>query len=782
MSMQSVWMLAAANLRKHKSAGITLGLLTLIAALLLNLGLLNLNSLPRIFDQKRKELHSPDIVAILPNTVSAAKQAKLEDFISKYKGVTGASREMALFYRAASFPIGGSAFSTSVAIESVNEAKHLSFVGARAAETGTSVYVPYVLSTKGYRLGDALKLTVLGKTYAFRIAGFEEDLLWGNTMTGSMRFFLSDSAYRAFAALPENTSAQTVLFNAYTKTLADASDLSDALLLKESSGNSNAWLGRLDINNTKLATSMPVSIGAALEIAFAFVVALIVLLVVRFRIVGSIEEDIRNIGALEAVGYTSGQIRGAFLLQFLLTGLAGGVAGIGLSYAVAIPHSRSLASQTGLNWQQGFDPTVNLFTLAVLLGCVALVALIATGRVRRLPVITALRGGIITHSFRKNHLPLDKTRGPLSLLLACKSLLAKAKQNIGLGVIFAAVAFASVFTFLLFYNFGVNNTAVMHLMGGEPDDISITMNAGTDIPTLQQDIRGLPHVTQVLTYGLSMVNTGGKASYGSITSDFGLLQNNQTYEGRYPKHDNEVALGGVLAGQLHKGVGDTVRITCNGRSADYLITGLTQSINDLGKGSYFTEDGFRRVSPHYAPSYLYVYTQQHTHISDTMHAINARFGAQVASVSNDHATAQNVLGTYGTVVAVFATLMFAVMGLIVILILTLLTSAMLVSSRQEFGIQKALGFTTGQLMSQIALSFLPVGIVGALAGSLLGQFFANPLVNGLFRGMGLLKMDFILPAATVPAVCIVIALLTYGISMLAARRVRYISPCALIDE
>ncbi|AYF40484.1 hypothetical protein CN246_01710 [Ethanoligenens harbinense] len=534
VSMQSVWMLAAANLRRHKSAGITLGLLTLIAALLLNLGLLNLTNLPRIFDQKRTELHTPDFVATLPDSIGAAKQAELERFISTYKGVTGTSQETALYYRAASFPIGGSAFSTSVAVESSGEAKHLSFVGARAAETNESIYVPYMLSTKGYRLGDTLKLTILGKTYAFRIAGFEEDLLWGNTMTGSMRFFLPDSAYRAFATLPENAPAKSVLFNAYTKTLSDAADLSNAFLLQASSDNQGELPWRLSINNTKLAVSMPVMIGAALEISFAFVVALIVLLVVRFRIVGSIEEDIRNIGALEAVGYTGRQIRAAFLLQFLLTGLAGGIAGIGLSYAVAIPHSQSLAAQTGLNWQQGFDPAVSLLTLAILLSCVALVALVAASRIRKLPVITALRGGITTHSFRKNHLSLETSRGPLSLLLACKSIWADARQNIALGIIFAAVSFAAVFTFLLFYNFGVDNTAVMHLMGGEPDDISVEMKSGADIQTLQQNIRALPHVTQALTYDVPMVETDGQASYGAVTPDFGLLKNNQTYGGAIP--------------------------------------------------------------------------------------------------------------------------------------------------------------------------------------------------------------------------------------------------------
>ncbi|MFT8887222.1 MAG: FtsX-like permease family protein [Ethanoligenens sp.] len=781
--MQSVWMLTAANLRKHKSAGITLGLLTLIAALLLNLGLLSMTNLPRMFDQKRAALHTPDLVAILPDAIGTARQTELETFITHYKGVTDTSKETALFFYVASFPIIGSTFSASVAMENTNEAAHLSFVGARKAETDRSIYVPYMLSMKGYRLGDTFPLTILGKTYRFEIAGFEEDLLWGNTMTGGIRCFLPNRAYQQFVSqLSAPSSVQTVLFNAHTKTLSDTSDLSDALLLKIRGGSQNNALGRMDINNTKLATSMPVMIGAALEIAFAFVVALIVLLVVRFRIANSIEEDMRNIGALEAVGYTSGQIRGAFLLQFLLTALASGIVGIGLSYVIAIPHGQSLAAETGLNWRQGFDASVSLLSLAILLLCVTLVALVTSARIRKLPVITALRGGISTHSFRRNHFPLHKSHGPLSLSLACKSMLSSIRQNIALGIIFAAVSFATIFTFLLFYNFGVNNTAVMHLMGGESSDITVTLDGTANINALLQDIRALPHVTQTFPYGLSMVETDGKASYGTVIPDFNLLKNNQTYAGRYPRHDNEVAIGGMLASRLHKGVGDSVRITCNGQTANYLITGLTQSVNDLGKGTYFTDAGFRRIAPHYVPSYLYVYTENHTHITDTMHTIGTRFSTQATGVSNDCATRTSAFGSYGKVVAVFATLMFMVMGLIVILILALLTGAMLVHRRQEFGIQKALGFTTAQLKRQVALSFLPVGIVGALVGGLLGQFLANPLVSTLFRQMGLLKVAFILPGATVPVICVVIALLTFVISTLAAGRVRHISPCALMDE
>lgn len=138
---------------------------------------------------------------------------------------------------------------------------------------------------------------------------------------------------------------------------------------------------------------------------------------------------------------------------------------------------------------------------------------------------------------------------------------------------------------------------------------------------------------------------------------------------------------------------------------------------------------------------------------------------------------QSALGTYETVVAAFAIIIF-----IVILILSLITGTTLVRQRQDLGIEKALGFTTWQLILQIFIGFLPVAIVGSLAGGILGFFGANPLMSCMFRAMGIMKVDFILPPVSVPLICVVIAALTLIISMLAAGRIRKITPCALANE
>jgi putative ABC transport system permease protein len=142
----------------------------------------------------------------------------------------------------------------------------------------------------------------------------------------------------------------------------------------------------------------------------------------------------------------------------------------------------------------------------------------------------------------------------------------------------------------------------------------------------------------------------------------------------------------------------------------------------------------------------------------------------------------NIVGTYESVVADFSILIFAIMGLIVILILALITGTTLVRRRQELGIEKALGFTTWQLVRQISVGFLPVAVIGSLVGGIAGFYGANPLMSCLFRAMGIMKVGFYLPPLSVPVVCAVIALLTLLISAIAASRVRKISPCALVNE
>lgn len=785
--MKSVFMLTAANLRRHKGAGFSLGLIVLITAMLLNLGLLGVTNCQSILRDKISELHTPSLIALISDSVGAERRSKLESLISGSAGVTQTQEERVLYFASAMFRYKkGGSYSNTVIFEDVNSAGGMGrfkLAGAGAAAGDGSVYAPYIVKTKGYKVGDAFSVTYQGKTYDFKIAGFTEDIMLGTLDTGGVRFFLPHGTYQKFASGLNDSLAPAVMFSARTRTDGQAADIYDAVNKQTSRNPMDIMrIGVFSIDIVKLADSLPVNIGAAMEIAFAFIVALVALLVIRFRIANNIEQEMQNIGALKAVGYTSRQIRGGYLMQFLLIALLGAAAGIFVSYAIAVPHDQMLASETGLDWSEPFDMTTNLITLAAVPACVAAVAFRTTRRIRRLPVVVALRGGITTHSFRRNHLPLDHTRGPLNLLLAMKAMFAGMRLNVSLALILAAVSFASIFVFMLFYNFKMNDAAMVRTLGGETNDILIGAHSAADAQQLLQEIPKLSNVTQAIDFGYTTVEADGKAGYGRTTADFSRLRNSKVYEGRYPRHDNEAAIDGALAAQLGRKIGDTVRVTSGDESRDYMITGFAQSISTLGKGVYLTDSGMRRIDSSYQPATIFVYAAKGANIPGVMDEIRSRYGSQISVVSNDNAATKSALGTYESVVAAFSVVIFAVMGMIVILILALITGTALVRRHQELGIGKALGFTTGQLICQIAVSFTPVAVVGSLSGGIAGYYGANPLMSRLFRAMGIMKTQFYLPVLSIPGICTVIVLLTLAISSLAASRVRKISPCVLMSE
>ena len=125
------------------------------------------------------------------------------------------------------------------------------------------------------------------------------------------------------------------------------------------------------------------------------------------------------------------------------------------------------AQQSGLMWVQGFDGVISSIALCLILLIVVIVAFIAARRINKLNPIVALRGGIITHSFRKNHLPLSTSKGSLPIVLAFKSLLQNMKQSIMIAIIIIAVSFAGTFAVVMFYNTTIDTKTFAETPGVE---------------------------------------------------------------------------------------------------------------------------------------------------------------------------------------------------------------------------------------------------------------------------------------------------------------------------
>ena len=135
-----------------------------------------------------------------------------------------------------------------------------------------------------------------------------------------------------------------------------------------------------------------------------------------------------------------------------------------------------------------------------------------------------------------------------------------------------------------------------------------------------------------------------------------------------------------------------------------------------------------------------------------------------------------------SVFALITMIILSATVMVIIVVLYMIIKMTIRRKSRDLGVQKALGFTTWQLMNQISMSLIPVIIFGIIAGAVIGYIGVNPLFTVLMSGMGVTQVNFPTPIVWVLAMSIVLVLLAYVISMLISWRIRKISAYALVTE
>lgn len=780
--MKKLLMLAAANMRKSKGQSFSLIILIFIAALLLNVGLLTALDYSKFFDKKAEELNTAHVIAAIPQSIY---QDNDEDFFKTYPGVMETQVEDILLFSAVKFQYGSGSLSRSAPVLNADDERSitmLSLIGESNEANDRSIYVPYIFQTGGgYRLGDSFILTYGNKDYSFQIAGFTEDIMFGTTNSLAMDFYLPEESYLRFSKELDDETLNGVMLSAVLEDRGDAAQMIADFKKSGISSDGSSSVLTQDINSAKDFRAMTGDICSAIVIAFAIIVVFICVIVIRFRIGNSIEDSMTNIGALKACGYTSRQIMVSIMLQFCMLAFIGVVLGIAASYLTLPILSDLFAALTGLVWKQGFDAGISILGLVFILLVTVFVSWSSARRINRLHPIVALRGGIITHSFRKNYFPLDHKFGSLHLTLALKRLLQNLKQTVLIAFIFASVIFAAVFGLVMYYNFVVNDGAV-RMIAGEVPSVAVELNSHTDNNDMLGNIEKMTGVRKALYYDMTACMVEYQEVTAYVTGDFAQTEGELIYEGRYPKHNNEIAINGYMAKLFKKKIGDTIKVTIGNAEAEYLISGFLQTGNFMGMDVAITTDGIKRLQDNYQQNSIYVYLSASADIDSFINELNEREGQQILTVQDSDEVMDSIMGAFTIIISGFVIAILVIIALVILLVLYLVIKTMILREKREFGIQKAVGYTTLQLMQQISLTFLPMVLCGVIVGGITGYFISNPMLSVLFRSVGIMKTNFTVLPLWIMVLGISITFFAYAISMLIAWRIRKISAYTLISE
>jgi putative ABC transport system permease protein len=754
-------------------------LIIIVAAALMNIGALTLYNYGTFIDEKAEQLNAPHLVAFIEKD---AYSPGILDYLKSDLHVIYANAEDTLFMPSSSFLFGGGKQIQNVLIQNADvdrDIAPMSIIGETEGLGRDSIYAPFALASGGgYKLGDTVLLEYENQEYSFQIAGFVEDIMLGSTNMGIIGFYMPEPVYKRFMA--ESLATPVVMVSAKLTDKRYSEEVYNGfnLFCKEGAGIVYGF----SITLAKEARSFIANITSMMLVAFALIITAAALIVIYFRISDTIRDDMKDIGILKAMGYTSGQIKASIMLQFLSITLAGSLLGILISYLFLPIVASMFASQSALIWEQGFAPGTSFACLLIMLLAVTLNVYGSLWRVKELHPVMAIREDIRARSVKRNFFRLDVTNLGLQFAMSFKLIMQNLKQNLIIALIIATVTFASAFGLMFYYNMAIDSDKFMGTIGGEMCSVVVSPVSNMSSERLREEISNMPEVRKAIFLDGDFVFIEGEEFISDITEDFDELEGFALYEGRYPQISNEAAIGGVPAEKLGKRIGDTIRVSFGNNEEEYIITGFTQSGNYMGKTVNITHDGFRRLAPDFTPNFIYRYLLEGERADAFIETLESRYGNAISRPVNMDELLEAATRSYVAICALMAVVVLIVTAVIVILILYFVIKTMIARRRRDFGVQKALGYTTFQLMEQIAISFLPVVSVGSVIGAIVGCAGINPMISAMFRAAGIMKFDMIVPLTWMGLLCAGIALMSYAVAILISYRIRKISAYVLITE
>ena len=227
-------------------------------------------------------------------------------------------------------------------------------------------------------------------------------------------------------------------------------------------------------------------------------------------------------------------------------------------------------------------------------------------------------------------------------------------------------------------------------------------------------------------------------------------------------------------------VGDTV-IVKNGESeASYLVTGLLQTFNNMGLMGYISKEGYERIG---------------TMPSTVSYALNLKKGYTFedlekefkdvypdTELTDELASTGNLFPMLKASMGLTAVLVMLVTAFIVGLAEALLIRTRITKEWRNLGVNKALGFSSNQLISQVMLSNIPAIIIGIGLGLLAATFFGDKIVIAMFSIFGFRKVSFVISPLNYILVIVMIICVALLVSWFNGKRIKKLEPVKMITE
>lgn len=636
------------------------------------------------------------------------------------------------------------------------------------------VYVPVAYQQRfALNAGDELHIQTNAGAQTLTIAGFVRDSQMASSLSSATRFVVADAD---FATLRADGGIPEIIVEYRLEDASQANAFQTAYERDESlPKNGQAVTGDMIRMINAISGGL---VAVALMFASLLLIA-IALLNVRFVIRGTLYDEVRQIGAMKAIGLPNRTISGLYLSKYaVMTASAAVVGGV-----LAIFATQTLTR--GIQANYAAAPVTAATVLApvlALVGVVAIVLGIARGVLRainRIQVVSALvhgstlderrtarRAKRLARSVRRSAFASFRG-GNINRRLALIDLRAERGQWVLLPLVFLLAAVLMTLPTNLLTTF--QSPKFVTYMGAPEADLRIDLQFTTEAervhdelsPALAADSR----LTGVREYANELAEVAGTEGWESLRVEVGDYSGDGiAYLHGVRPEAGEIALSVLNADEYGVGVGDSLTLRRGGDAVTLTVSGIYQDVTSGGRTAKLQGEPVGAVT-----GYVYYATVAAGEDATALAAeYGKRFPAAVAVPMREYVqqTLSYVTDAFASAAVITLVFAFGVVALITSLFLGLRLSR----ERRRAGALSALGFSGAELSWQLrfkaGVAIVLGGVVGVLVAVSLGEFFIGAAISA--SGLGIASLKFI-PNPLL--VYVVYPLLLIAVGMLAATAV-----------
>ncbi|WP_277049526.1 FtsX-like permease family protein [Ruania albidiflava] len=648
------------------------------------------------------------------------------------------------------------------------------------------VYVP-VAYQQSYDLAVGDRLTVRTDTgpHQLQVAGFVRDAQMASSMSSATRFLVSEQDFEDLEAAGGGAPEHILEYR-----LTDGSSAGDLQRAYEADPDLPKNGQAVTIGMIRLLNALGDGLVAVALVLGSLVLVAVAVINLRFVVRGTLEDEVREIGALRAIGISHRQISALYLGKYatltLLACAAGG--------ALAVPATAGLTQAMQVNYAAAPAGAATVLVPVAALGLLGTLVLLlcrqALRRVGKAPVVGALVGGSMLSERQtarrarrgaaraRRHRLAAYSGTRVNTFLARLDLRADLRQWALVPVVFALLSVLMILPMNLLSTF--QSPRFGTAMGAPEADLLVDLQFSPDLEDtrtgLLADLERDDRVTEVSVLATELREVPGEDGWETLRVQVGDHHDAavQYLHGR-PPGPGQVALSVLNAQRYQLAVGDTLPVRPAGpvsstdQASPAVVSGVYQ---DLTMGGY-TAKLPGEPNPRAAGYAIYARVTEATDPADLAAEYADRY--PTASVIQMAEYLDQTMSFVTSSFRVAAGLALAFALVVAALISALFLSLQLKRERQRMGVLFAVGFSRREIVTQMRTKALAAVAVGVLGGTVAAAAGGQHLVDGVLvaAGLGITELRLFPQAWLVygvyPALLVGVGL---GVSVLTTARIR----------